>query len=639
MNSLWQRTLAKRLARFFTAPPTRPSLARRTVPLQVEQLEDRTTPTTLLSVTPSPAIINDLDAPSTFSLKLVFSGQMNTAFFPAISFPTAGENPGSILSPASGSFTTTTIFDDTFVATYNVIEQDVSMPHIDVQVSGARDFSNALVPPQTVTNDFAISTLNPTVRSLVVNKPLITASDAGSIFTVTVTYAEPMNTAIVPTIAFNQNVSSTLTFTTSSWNGAGTIYTANYSIANGNVAIPSINMSVTGAQDPDGFKQNNFGQVNAFSINTQTIGSAAFPVGSSVQVSGDFNGDGLADVAAYYPSTGQWLVALSTGHSFLPAQVWSTFGTRTGWTAQITGDFTGDGKTDIANFYNANGAAMWFVSVSTGSSFTTTLWADFGSTLTPTGWTYQLVGDFNGDGKTDIASFLYSPGSYARWWVSTSNGSSFTTTSWADLGNTLSASNWAKPVVGDFNHDGKADIANFLYAPGYYARWWVSASNGSSFTTTSFGGPPTATGWTTSLVGDFNGDGNADLATYNTNGQWWVSLSNGTSFTTTLWASLNPATTVVQAAGDFNHDGKTDLSSLSLSSGQLNVLASTGTNFAISLWGGLSSTTALTSLFVGDFSGDGIPDIAFFLSNPNTGVAQWMVSVSNGNSFTTTRWR
>src|SRR5205823_1239023 len=109
-------------------------------------------------------------------------------------------------------------------------------------------------------------------------------------------------------------------------------------------------------------------------------------------------------------SDGTWHVRLSNGTSFTADQTWDNFATDSGWTQQLFGDFNGDGKTDIANFYGA--AAQWWVSLSTGTHFVTTLWDDF---ATDPGWTAAVVGDFNGDGKDDVASFY---GPEAQWWVS-----------------------------------------------------------------------------------------------------------------------------------------------------------------------------------------------------------------------------
>jgi Spy/CpxP family protein refolding chaperone len=49
----------------------------------------------------------------------------------------------------------------------------------------------------------------------------------------------------------------------------------------------------------------------------------------------------------------------------------------------------------------------------------TTQWADF---VTDFGWTTQVKGDFNGDGRGDIANFHPVNG---KWWVGLSNGFSF----------------------------------------------------------------------------------------------------------------------------------------------------------------------------------------------------------------------
>jgi hypothetical protein len=139
---------------------------------------------------------------------------------------------------------------------------------------------------------------------------------------------------------------------------------------------------------------------------------------------GDFDGDGKDDIANFHPANGTWWVSKSTGTSFSNPILWADYATATGWSAQLVGDFDGNGRDDIANFHPSNGT--WWISTSTGSAFSNpALWADFS---TPTGWTAQLVGDFDGNGRDDIANYHSSNGS---WWVSRSTGSSFTTSRWA----------------------------------------------------------------------------------------------------------------------------------------------------------------------------------------------------------------
>ena len=126
-----------------------------------------------------------------------------------------------------------------------------------------------------------------------------------------------------------------------------------------------------------------------------------------------------------------------------------------------------------------------------------------------------LTGDFNGDGKTDIAL------TGARGWttmpmaLSNGNGTfNVTNTAIADFAS-WAASSTAKPVTGDFDHDGKTDVA--LMGPSGWTTLPVAFSNGNgSFQVTN---QPivdfaalAALSNAKPLVGDFNGDGKADIA-------------------------------------------------------------------------------------------------------------------------------
>ena len=105
------------------------------------------------SVTPNLATITDANVGSqTFTLTVVFSEAMNTSVNPTIAFPTSGEDPTAApatLTFSSGSWTNTT----TYVAKYDVADQNVVMPNVDVQVSGGKDTAgNASRVPRWPTN-------------------------------------------------------------------------------------------------------------------------------------------------------------------------------------------------------------------------------------------------------------------------------------------------------------------------------------------------------------------------------------------------------------------------------------------------------------------------------------------------------
>ncbi len=89
---------------------------------------------------------------------------------------------------------------------------------------------------------------------------------------------------------------------------------------------------------------------------------------------GDFTGNGMMDLVGRYSQTGQWWVALSTGSSFSHgSQPWATWNPNVTWADVQVGDFSGDGKDDLAGRWLQ--AGQWYTGVSNGSTaFTTTLW-------------------------------------------------------------------------------------------------------------------------------------------------------------------------------------------------------------------------------------------------------------------------
>jgi hypothetical protein len=315
---------------------------------------------TVTAVTPSVTTITDAQVGlSTFTYAVTFSAAMSTsnADAPSIVF-SAG---GTTLSLVSGAWS---LGNTVYTATYDVADANTTVTGITVTVSNAKDAAgNAQTAYTGQPAGFTIDTQNPSVTLIAVSDTLITDSDAGTPFTVAVTYGESMDITAgnVPQIAFSPSVSATLTFASGGWNVAHTVYTASYTDVAGGPAANNVQITVTGGKDANENPQSPASaiQLNAFSIQgpatTQLWSAAPLPAGWSKQLAGDFNGDGKTDIAAYYTSNGKWLVCISTGTKFLAPVVWSTFVTKAGWVNQVVGDFNHDGKADIAQFSPGTG--------------------------------------------------------------------------------------------------------------------------------------------------------------------------------------------------------------------------------------------------------------------------------------------
>ena len=282
----------------------------------------------------------------------------------------------------------------------------------------------------------------------------------------------------------------------------------------------------------------------------------------------------------------------SAGTKFLDRSVWSL--RQGGWGDEVkwfAGDFNGDGRTDIGGAWNDGGKVTLTVRQSTGSGFSAAHWA-----IKTGGWINNAVwlpGDFNGDGRTDAAG-IWNDGGKVSIAMFLSDGKKFLSQSpqWS-----VRDGGWGDEVkwfAGDFNGDGRTDIGGAWNNNGA-TTLTVRQSTGNKFVPVHW--LVNAGNWSNSsafVAGDFNGDGRSDVARlWNDLGRnsTSVSLSNGSSFQDSSdWSIRDGGWIMGDAvkwfAGDFNGDGRTDIGA-AWDNDHLNTLTirqSTGNGFSAAHW-------------------------------------------------------
>jgi hypothetical protein len=202
---------------------------------------------------------------------------------------------------------------------------------------------------------------------------------------------------------------------------------------------------------------------------SQIVDLGVVPSGWSIVGTGDFNGDGYGDILwrSTNGDTGIWLMTGTTTQVQTVAMV--NLGTvPTSWNIAGTGDFNGDGYTDIL-WYNANGDTGVWLMTGAATQVQMSSWSDFG--VVPTSWKIAGTGDFNGDGYSDI--LWHNTNGNTAIWLMTWNGSQVLMSSSNDLG--LVPTSWNVVVAGDFNGDGKSDIL-WSNANGDTAIWFMNGA-------------------------------------------------------------------------------------------------------------------------------------------------------------------
>jgi hypothetical protein len=269
---------------------------------------------------------------------------------------------------------------------------------------------------------------------------------------------------------------------------------------------------------------------------------------------GDFTGDGKADISVFRPSTSTWYIQDSNSSQY------TSFNLGSITSKAVAADYDGDSKSDAAAFEPSTG--VWSIKKSTNNLVKQVQWGTVGDIALSGkhfGAAHDLVVFRPSNGTWYIRRFgdIIKPIAQS---AANNNSSNFQIFQWGQAGD--------KPVMADFNGDGRDELAVFRPSNGV---WYIYNQTTGNYTIRQFGIAEDLP-----VAADYDNDGKADIAVFRpSTGTWYILESGEQKFTARQFGLRGDIPTVA----DFDKDGVADISVFRPSDGTWYRLNSSNNSF------------------------------------------------------------
>ncbi len=250
------------------------------------------------------------------------------------------------------------------------------------------------------------------------------------------------------------------------------------------------------------------------------------PTPVAPRTSGDFDGDGRADITVYRRSDRTWYTVGSKTGAPLPAVAFPHGFTGDSDTV-APGHFNADARADQALFVRHtvdlpfDGAMAWRSSTTGAMNWGPTAERDAS----------PVPGDYNGDGRDELAHW--------DWFTGTWHVPGFPDRQWGAIGDV--------PVPGDYDKDKRTDLAVWRRSTG---TWHVIRSSDGAVVARQWG-----VSTDRAVPGDYDKDGKTDFAIWRPSTGVWHIINSSTN--TSWWAGWGQPGDIPVPL-DYNGDRKTD---------------------------------------------------------------------------------